>query len=793
MQSRASLRVLIVTALVVLALPAFVLAQTPQTITLDGVNDFDAANLLDADGGDTEHAPLDIGDVYVTNDAGNLYVGFDHDRGGWGSIQLGIAIDVNTADGGTADPWGRAIEWSLAANKPDFMFYVNLDNNWQAGYSWNTGTGTWDDIGSGPGALSWQAGTTFKELGLLLGTLGLSASDVMNIEIWTTQDGATKGPLDAAANDASQLSVPGLTIWDTPSPIPMFDYLGYIVQAAADPDPPVVTGALHLVDSQVRVTFNESVDPTTATVAGNYSVSGASVVSAAIGASPNIVVLTLGADIGPSASLYTVTVTGVKDLAGNTIGAGNTACFMVKNVLFRGRMSQFLASQTPPFGSFTVEGSPSPLTWALCDGMSGVDAGGDVYEIAADFCFAGDCGLGTAEATMEYKWVYDCATYEPLGSNRTHTMSLATGAADTLDVWWNDQDPTQFTAHDIDVEFFLDMSLFAPTALDSVSINGSVLPLNWNVPPETQLVDDGTGNDAAAGDMIFSSVIRFPAGTEKNFTYKFLLNSDYECSTQGDRSVFLNDALFDIVGGALGPLTLPVVHFDACDVTWRGVEVVFSVDTNGTSYGPLGPADVVSVNGTPHNTAVPAFDWTVPSLNPMADDGIAPDATAGDGIYTVSVVFPDSSQIYTDYKYLLNDAYECSDQGNRTLQIDADNYDDLGNPQVLATDALHQCHSTGADDAPALRFALHANHPNPFNPKTDIRFTLHRDGVGSLRIYNVQGELVRTLAEGPMAAGEHVVSWEGSTQSGSRAPSGVYFYKLELSGRSETRKMVLLK
>jgi len=786
-------RALILTALLALLLPAAAMAQTPQTIGLDGVNDFDPSNLLDADGGDTEHVALDIGDVYVTNNAVSLYVGFDHDPNGWGSLQLGIAIDVNTTAGGTVDPWGRQLEWSLAANKPDYMFYVNLDNNWQASYQWNEGTSSWDDIGSGSGALDWQSGTTFKELGILLDTLGLSASDPMNIEVWSTQDGGTKGPLDAAANDASQLSVPGTTVFDTPSPIPMFSYLGYTVQAAADPDPPVVLGALHLVDSRVDVNFSEPVDPATATVAGNYAVSGASVVSAAMGPSSNVVELTLAADIDASASLYTVTVTGVKDLAGNIITGGNTACFMIKNVLFRGRMSQFLASQTAPFGDFTVVGEPTPLTWALCDGMFGADVGGEVYEIAADFCVAGDCGAGTAEAVMQYKWVYDCGTYEPLAGNRTHTMSLATGALDTLDVWWNDQDPTQFTAHDIDVEFFLDMSLYAPTALDTVSINGSVLPLNWNVPSETELVDDGTGNDAVSGDMIYSAVITFPAGTEKNFTYKYLLNSEYECSTQGDRSVFLNDELFDTVGGTLGALTLPVVHFDACDVTWRGVEVVFSVDTNGTSYGTLGPSDVVAVNGSPHNVETPIFDWTEPSLNPMADDGVAPDATAGDGIYTLSVVFPDSSQIYTEYKYLLNGAYECSDQGNRTVQLDADNYDDAGNPQVLATDALHQCHTTAAGDAPALRFALHANHPNPFNPKTEIRFTVHREGAGSMRIYNVQGELVRTLAEGHMTVGEHVLSWSGETQMGKRAPSGVYFYHFELNGQGETRKMVLLK
>lgn len=794
---RSATRVLVLAGLLALLLPAAVLAQTTQTITLDGVNDFDPSNLLDSEPGDTEHAPIDLLDIYVTNDATTLFVGIGHDQTSWTTVQVGIAIDVNSVGGGTTDPWGRQLEWSLAANKPDFMFYTNLDNDWQAGYYWDGAA--WVDMGSGPGALGWVAGpATFKELGILLGTLGVSASDPLNIEAWITQDGGDKGPLDAAANDASQLSLPGGTTWSTPAPIPMFDYLAYTVQASADPDPPVVSGALHLVDSQVAVTFNEPVGAATAEVAGNYSVSGATVVSAAIdGGSPNVVNLTLAADIGASASMYSVTVINVQDLAGNPIvvnGTTNVACFMVKNVLFRGRMSAFLNSQTMPYGGFTVEGSPLPLTWGLCDGMDGVDVGGGVYEIAADFCVAGDCAGGTSSASLEFKWVYDCATYEPLASNRTHLMDLATGANDTIDVWWNDQDPSQFTLHDIDVEIFVDMTGSAYVMGDTVSVNGTMPPLNWNVPSDNQLVDDGTGNDAMAADGIFSTLITFPAGTEKNVSYKFLLNSDYECATQGNRHVFLNDELFDTVGGALGPLTLPVVHYDACDVSWRGVEVVFSVDTNGTSYGPLGPADVVAVNGTPHNVMTPTFDWTVPSITPMADDGVAPDLAAGDGVYAVSVVFPDSSQIWTEYKYLLNDVYECADQGNRGFALDADNYDDLGSPQVLATDMLHQCQTTGVvGHTPNARFVLGNAAPNPFNPMTEIRFTALREGAGSLRIYDVRGQMVASLLEGVVTAGEHVVSWNGQTADGVLASSGVYFFKLEIDGVGQTKKMVLLK
>ena len=785
---------LVLTALVALLIPAAASAQVAQTITLDGVNDFDAANLLDADGGDTEFTPIDLGDCYVTNDANMLYIGLAQDQDGWSSVQLGIAIDVGTpAVGGSTDPWGRQIDWSLSGHLPDYIMYVNLDNDWEDLRVWNDGTSSWDSSVAGTGALGWQIGTGFKELGVLLSSLGLTAGDDINIEFWVTQDGGTKGPLDAAANDGSQLSTPSGTIWETTTAIPMLSFLSYTILAASDPVPPTVSGAVHLVDSQVDVTFDEPVDATTAEVAGNYAVTGATVSAAAVdGTNANVVHLTLAADIGPSATMYQVTVTNVEDLAGNPIvadGSGNVACFALKNVLFRGRMSQFLGSQTAPYGDFTVEGNPAPLTWALCDGLTATDVGDSVYEVDADFCIAGDCAAGTATASMEWKWVYDCGTYEPLASNRTHTLDLAEGAYDEIDVWWNDQDPTQFTAHDIDVHFFVDCSLIGLVAGDTVSINGERLPLNWNIPPELAMVDDGTGIDDTADDGIYSLAVTFPAGTEKNCSYKFVHNSDYECLTQGDRNVYLNDELY---GDGNGPIVMPVVHFDACDVIWRAVEVVFSVDVND-QLDAIGAGDVISVNGTPSNSETPSFSWDVPSLNVMADDGVSPDATAGDGIYTVSVVFADSSNIHTNYKYLVNDVYEGTDQGNRYVALDADTYDDAGNPQVLPTDNLHQCQTTGADDPLPVRMSLAQNHPNPFNPMTEIRFTVHRAGSGSLAVFNVKGEQVRSLLRGQIAEGPHSVTWDGQDDTGRQAPTGVYFYRLEVNGEVGVRKMMLVK
>ncbi|MCB1183195.1 Ig-like domain-containing protein [bacterium] len=773
------------------------LAQTPQTIVIDGVNDFLSVNEADVDTSDTQFAEIDLSHVHITNDAVNLYLGVEM-AGGFGTTQMGIAIDVGTAAGGTDDPWGRAIEWSLAANKPDFMFYVNLDNNWQASYHWDGAA--WAPLAAGPGALGMATGTSFKELAIMLGTLGVSAGAPINVEVWTTQDSPTKGPLDAAANDGSQLSTPGFTLWDTASDIPLLSYLPYTVQAAADPDPPVLTGiqpASYPVGTSFNVQFNEPVDATSAANTANYEIGLAIINSATRDASDfSVVHLELAAPLTASAALYNLRVTDVEDVAGNVItdnGVDNEKCFGLKEVVFRGRMSQLLANtaELPPY-QFTVEGSKAPLTFDPI-GDTGVmtDTGvDDIWEYTTTMKYDGDCGAGTASESFEWKFNFQGTTWEPLAGNRTHTLDLVNGAQDVIEVWWNDEDPTLFTTHDIDVIFRVDMSLsgYAPT--DTVSINGSVLPLNFNVPSDHPLVDDGTGEDETAADGVFTGVITFPAGARKDVAYKFLLNSSYECDGQGDRSVFLNDELFDTIGGTLGPLALPTVKYDFCNRIWRPVEVVFSVDFNNTAWGSIDEFDVVTVNGTDNGAG---FDWTVPSNTMLHDDGIAPDAVANDRIYTVSVVFPDSAAQNIEYKYLANDVYECPNQGNRFFSIDPDNFDAVGNPQILALDVYQICEVTDVPHGAAARLVLAQNSPNPFNPMTKIHFDVARAGRGELVVYNVRGEKVQTLRSGHFESGPGVVIWNGRTDDGKAVGSGVYFYRLTVGSDTETRRMVLLK
>ena len=80
------------------------------------------------------------------------------------------------------------------------------------------------------------------------------------------------------------------------------------------------------------------------------------------------------------------------------------------------------------------------------------------------------------------------------------------------------------------------------------------------------------------------------------------------------------------------------------------------------------------------------------------------------------------------------------------------------------------------------------NYPNPFNPKTEIAFTLPRAAEVKLEVFNIMGQKVTTLIDRQMNAGEHSCVWDGSDVA-----SGVYFYRLETPGFATTKKMVLMK
>ena len=137
------------------------------------------------------------------------------------------------------------------------------------------------------------------------------------------------------------------------------------------------------------------------------------------------------------------------------------------------------------------------------------------------------------------------------------------------------------------------------------------------------------------------------------------------------------------------------------------------------------------------------------------------------------------------------------------LDIEGSEVISAGEHQVIELPGRHEVVSaTGSDidhhsipaalvgESPVLPrgYRLDQNYPNPFNPSTSIDFELAHSNNVSLTVYNIAGQRVATLLDGPLEAGAHTVMFDAGALS-----SGIYLYRLMAGEYSATRKMLLLK
>jgi hypothetical protein len=118
---------------------------------------------------------------------------------------------------------------------------------------------------------------------------------------------------------------------------------------------------------------------------------------------------------------------------------------------------------------------------------------------------------------------------------------------------------------------------------------------------------------------------------------------------------------------------------------------------------------------------------------------------------------------------------------------------------LLSTSTSASIVVKGTDIPLPSGFTLAQNYPNPFNPTTTIEYTIGSFDDGSfgkhvqLEIYNVLGQLVRTLVDGERSPGSYREEWDATNTSGQRISSGVYLYRLQVGDENQTKKMLLLK
>jgi hypothetical protein len=167
--------------------------------------------------------------------------------------------------------------------------------------------------------------------------------------------------------------------------------------------------------------------------------------------------------------------------------------------------------------------------------------------------------------------------------------------------------------------------------------------------------------------------------------------------------------------------------------------------------------------------------------------------------------YPDFVSLEPDSPYfaMLSSNSPCVDTGTPDISdLNLPPYDLAGNWRVWNSRIDMGCYEYGSEpwvtnDDPIApepgKLILHQNYPNPFNPSTTISYNLPKTGPVRMDIYNIKGQLVKTLVNQTMLAGTHSVVWDGKDENGRVASSGVYFYRMITPDKVLTNKMLMIK
>jgi hypothetical protein len=268
---------------------------------------------------------------------------------------------------------------------------------------------------------------------------------------------------------------------------------------------------------------------------------------------------------------------------------------------------------------------------------------------------------------------------------------------------------------------------------------------------------DGEEMDAWSGNQNWSE-FSYPisAGTH---TFKWTYMKDIN-TTGGSDAAWIDDIKFPMSGSS----EIPMAYTSTDEITFPDVAPNSIVSADFVLRN-LGTADLEG------SISVPAAFSLSHQGQPLPNDYLYVIAPGSTRSYTITYAAGDQVQdINDEIMIMTND----NDLPVITIPITlvAVSNTDLVNPAVTA---------------------LNGNFPNPFNPTTAIRFSLKEAGLVKLNVYNLKGQLIKSLVKSDMSAGNHQILWNGEDERGSSVSSGIYLYRMETKDYQATGKMMLMK
>ena len=136
--------------------------------------------------------------------------------------------------------------------------------------------------------------------------------------------------------------------------------------------------------------------------------------------------------------------------------------------------------------------------------------------------------------------------------------------------------------------------------------------------------------------------------------------------------------------------------------------------------------------------------------------------------------------------------------GVYTLTATLEGYDDYQTDVAITEDEtttldFEMTETVGSQGIVVAATVLNNNYPNPFNPTTNIAYSIKEAGNVTIEVYNLRGQLVKTLVNETKETGDYTATWSGTDNTNKAVSSGVYFYKMKSGSYTSTKKMILLK
>jgi hypothetical protein len=281
----------------------------------------------------------------------------------------------------------------------------------------------------------------------------------------------------------------------------------------------------------------------------------------------------------------------------------------------------------------------------------------------------------------------------------------------------------------------------------------------------------------APDTLYFTEEITVPADTSCGTTHVFQISAIGDGASYGDQTVIVE----------IPPCVIPVnldIKPTSCpnpfNMGSRGVLPVAILGTDDFDVMMVDPATVRLEGVSP-------LRWNFEDVSTPVDpeaDTCECTTEGADGYMDLTLKF--------DHQAIAAALGSVSDREVRVLTLTGMTYDSVGIEGQDCVIILKKKASMLSGEAPN-GVSLAGNYPNPFNPETDISFSLPERTQVSLVIYNILGEKVKVLANGEMDAGSHTMHWDGRDGAGNSVASGVYFYRLKTENFDKTMKMVLMK